>query len=145
VEINMSKDYYFVIVGHNDQPVFEIEFPIVDPKKKREQDVRHLNQLVAHAALDIVDEHIIQSQQMYFKTIDKFNEWFVSAFVTAGRMRFIILHTLRDDEGIKQFFQEMYETFIKLSMNPFYEHDTYIKSPAFEQKAIYCAKKFLKV
>lgn len=63
----MSKDYYFVIVGHNDQPVFEIEFPIVDPKKKREQDVRHLNQLVAHAALDIIDEHIIQSQQMYFK------------------------------------------------------------------------------
>ncbi|KAE9550437.1 hypothetical protein FO519_006352 [Halicephalobus sp. NKZ332] len=141
----MSKDYYFVIVGHNDQPVFEIEFPIVDPKKKREQDVRHLNQLVAHAALDIVDEHIIQNQQMYFKTIDKFNEWFVSAFVTAGRMRFVILHTIRDDEGIKQFFQEMYETYIKLSMNPFYEHDTYIKSPTFEQKAVYCAKKFLKV
>ena len=58
-------------------------------------------------------------------------------------MRFIILHTVRAEDAIKQFFQEMYETYIKYSMNPFYEHDTQIKSPAFEQKAIYYGRKFL--
>jgi len=47
--------YYFVIVGKNDQPIFEIEFPYLDPKelKKRppEPDVRHLSQFIAHASL----------------------------------------------------------------------------------------------
>uniref|UniRef100_A0A914DS71 Trafficking protein particle complex subunit 2 n=1 Tax=Acrobeloides nanus TaxID=290746 RepID=A0A914DS71_9BILA len=140
----MSK-YYFVIVGHQDQPIFEIEFPLPDPKKKLEQDVRHLNQFIAHAALDIIDEQMTQNQQMYLKVIDKFNEWLVSAFVTAGRMRMIILHTQKNDEGIRQFFQEMYETYIKFSMNPFYQHNTSIKSAAFEQKAIFYGRKFLNV
>lgn len=65
--MSQGREYYFVIVGHNDQPLFEIEFPVVDPKKKREPDTRHLNQFIAHASLDIVDEQIITSSQMYFK------------------------------------------------------------------------------
>lgn len=140
----MSKEYYFVIVGHDDQPVFEIQFPLVQ-KKKKEEDVRHLHQFIAHAALDIVDEMTIQQAGMYLKVVDKFNEWFVSAFVTASRMRFIILHTQKNEEGIRQFFQEMYEVYIKHSMNPFYVHDGPIKSASFEQKSTFFAKKCLNV
>lgn len=62
-----KREYYFVIVGHNDQPIFEMEFPVVDPKKRRDPDTRHLNQFIAHAALDIIDEQILTNPQMYLK------------------------------------------------------------------------------
>uniref|UniRef100_A0A0N4Z4N7 Trafficking protein particle complex subunit 2 n=1 Tax=Parastrongyloides trichosuri TaxID=131310 RepID=A0A0N4Z4N7_PARTI len=138
-----TKEYYFAIVGHQDQPLFEMEFPIQDAKKRRENENRHLNQFIAHASLDVVDELIKTSQNMYLKNIDKFNEWNISAFVTASRIRFLILHTHKNDDGIKQFFHDMYETFIKYSMNPFYEINTPIVSNAFEVKASFFGRKYL--
>lgn len=80
---------------------------------------------------------------MYLKSVDKFNEWTVSAFVTPGNMKFVLLHEARNDDGIKTFFNEVWELYVKTMLNPFHTAHTPIRSPVFDARVRASAKKYL--
>lgn len=54
-----------------------------------------------------------------------------------------MLHDVRNDDGIRNFFADVYEIYIKVIMNPFYDMNKKIESPNFERKVTVSAKKYL--
>ena len=148
-------NYMFMIVANEDTPIYEAEFVNVQrvrppftrqhpqasaqalltcaPRSQRE-DNSHLNQFIIHAALDMVDDAVWGTNNMLFKCIDRFNDYNISAFVTAGHVRFMLLHDVRNEDGIRNFFHEVHELYVKVLMNPFYEPDTPISSSLFDSR-----------
>ncbi|VDP11135.1 unnamed protein product [Schistosoma margrebowiei] len=81
----MVGRYYFVICGPHDEALFDLDYN--SPGKstgEKADECLHLNQFIAHAALDMVDDHLWSKADTYLKVVDKFNEWLVSAFITPG-------------------------------------------------------------
>ncbi|CAG7849463.1 SubName: Full=Related to Sedlin (Trafficking protein particle complex protein 2) {ECO:0000313/EMBL:CCA67270.1} [Serendipita indica DSM 11827] len=112
------------------------------PKIGAGQD-RHVIQMIANASLDVIEEMMVSNSAMYLKSIDKFNEWTVSAFVTPGNMKFVLLHEAKNDEGIRSFFMEVWELYVKTAMNPFHRSDRTIRSTVFDARVRASAKKWL--
>ncbi|PVG04158.1 Sedlin [Serendipita vermifera] len=104
---------------------------------------RHVIQMIANASLDVIEEMMVSNSGMYLKSIDKFNEWTVSAFVTSGNMKFVLLHEGKNEDGIRSFFMEVWELYVKAAMNPFHRSDRPITSPTFDTRVRASAKKFL--
>jgi len=102
-----------------------------------------LNQFIVHSALDIVEELQWNTSNMYLKTIDKFNEWHISAHVSAGNIKFMLLHETKNEDSIRSFFSECCELYIRILLNPFYELNSPITSPTFDNRMRLIAKKYL--
>ena len=99
-------NYMFVMVAHGDTPIYEAEFL----NTQRREDTSHLNQFIIHAALDMVDETVWGTSNMYLKCVDKFNDYFISAFVTAGHIKLMLLHDVRNEDGIHNFFHDVHDS-----------------------------------
>jgi hypothetical protein len=78
------------------------------------------------------------------QVVDKFNEY-VSAYITAGQVRLLLLHDTRNEDGIKSFFADVHELYVKLAMNPLFSPETaqLNNSPIFSQRIRQLAKKHL--
>ncbi|RDB23219.1 Trafficking protein particle complex subunit 2 [Hypsizygus marmoreus] len=104
---------------------------------------RHVIQMIANASLDMIEDVMRKENTMYLKAVDKFNEWTVSAFVTPGNMKFVLLHEGKNDDGIRQFFMDVWELYVKTMLNPFHTAHTTIRSATFDARVRASAKKHL--
>ncbi|KAG5249795.1 trafficking protein particle complex [Salix suchowensis] len=147
----MATTACFIIVSRNDIPIYETD---AGSATKRE-DASQMHQFILHAALDIVQDLAWTTSAMYLKAIDRFNDMVVSVYVTAGHIlficdficysnkKFMLLHDSRNDDGIKSFFQEVHELYIKILLNPLYLPGSRITSSHFDTKVRALARKYL--
>lgn len=126
---------YFMIVG-KDERLFELDL-------SRRDDVGRTAQFIIHAALDMVDATLPTTAATYLKVVDRHNEQFVSAYVTPGGIRFMLLHDAKAEEAIRGFCTEVHEAYIKLLLNPFYTPHTRIVHADFEARARAAARRYL--
>ncbi|KAK7369677.1 hypothetical protein VNO80_11720 [Phaseolus coccineus] len=127
----MATTACFIIVSRNDIPIYEAEVGVA---AKRE-DAAQLHQFILHAALDIVQDLAWTTSAMYLKSVDRFNELVVSVLM--------LLHDSRNDDGIKSFFQDVHELYIKTLLNPLYLPGSRITSSHFDTKVRALARKYL--
>lgn len=137
-----NQSMLFFIVGKN-EPLYEAEIHKRGASGKSDASVARQSYFVVHSSLDLVDKAIWTSQNMYLKVIDKVNQQYVSVFMTAGNIKFLLLHSGKGETEIKNFFQEVHDLFVKLSMNPFYRYDTPITSKDFDQRVRAVARRNL--
>ena len=74
---------------------------------------------------------------------EQVNHQQVSTFLTAGNVKFMLLHGGKSEDSIKNFFNDVYELYVKLLMNPFYAYDTPITSKAFDTRVRAIARRYL--
>ncbi|KAL4183780.1 hypothetical protein AMTRI_Chr11g156820 [Amborella trichopoda] len=136
----MASTACFVIVSRNDIPIYEAE---VGSALKKEE-AAHQHQFILHAALDIVQDLAWTTSAMFLKAMDRFSDLVVSVYVTAGHiLQLMLLHDSRNEDGIKSFFQEVHELYIKILLNPLYLPGSRITSSHFDTKVRALARKFL--
>jgi hypothetical protein len=64
----MSGNYSFVIVGKDDNPIYELDMGSFS----RKEGPPHLNHFILHSSLDIVDELVWKNTALYLKVFSLF-------------------------------------------------------------------------
>eukprot|EP00622_Pseudochattonella_farcimen_P003449 FR738632.1.p1 GENE.FR738632.1~~FR738632.1.p1 ORF type:complete len:131 (+),score=17.51 FR738632.1:154-546(+) len=120
----------FMIVGKK-EPLYEAEIFLNPPK---EEPAAHLNQFVIHSAIDLVERQAWTTTAMNLHAVDRVYDQTVSAFLSAGNIKFMLLHEGRNEDNIRTFFNEVHAMYVQFLMNPFYEYQTPIVSQQFDKR-----------
>ena len=113
-----SQVLLFVIVGRN-EPLYEAEFHKRGITGTTSDATTRQNYFVLHSALDLVERTAWTTNRMHLGVVDKVNNQQVSTFLTAGNIKFMLLHSGRSDDSIRNFFQDVYELYVKVSPSGF--------------------------
>jgi hypothetical protein len=112
----------FAVVGEGNL-LFSVDIPtLVDGSA----DKAYLFQFILYASLDNLD---LKDPNPYHENIDTYENYFISAYVTAGQTAFLLLHPKK--KQLKTFFQQVQLYYAQLLMNPFYEARTPIEDQHF--------------
>ena len=130
-----------MIIGAAD-PLYETMLsPLKHPDIKAD-DLHYLHQFVLHSSLDMVQSAMNSNTSTYLKVVDRFNNSQVSAYVTPGGATFLLLHSGKGEDSVRQFFIEVHELYVKVLMNPFHEFNTPITSPLFDARVKVLGRKY---
>lgn len=127
----------FIIVSPEEVVVYQLYTTLI------KKEITYLHELISFASLDCIDNVEYSNNGMFLKTVDKFNEYTVTAFITAGKMKFIMLHEGKNEDSIKSFFYDVYECYCKVLMNPFVDKNSKIFSLSFDNKVKQSFKKYI--
>ena len=112
----MSLHLHLSIIDRENIPILHL--PLV-PVGQDDDSVLDMVLLSAVETLDAKLAHL--NTQLYLKQLDKLTgEWTVSAFVTMGYTKFLLIHPSKVDEAtLKIFFGDVHAAFVKYYMSPF--------------------------
>ncbi|KAJ2976687.1 hypothetical protein NUW58_g8024 [Xylaria curta] len=104
----------------------------------------------------------------YLKCVDRFFNNYVSCFLTGGNVKFMLLHqppssavssstnprsststiatnptSPQTEEAVRAFMLEIYESWVKTIMSPFYRVNMEVRSPVFRQRVAAAGRKYL--
>jgi trafficking protein particle complex subunit 2 len=127
----------FMIVGPKG-PMYEAA-----PENVANVDGPNSYQFVMHASLDLVNEVEWSTPALFLKTVDRFNDRPISAYVTPGRAIFLLLHDNKSDDNVSHFFKEVHQLYIKEIMNPFQKRGDPIESQEFDDRVRKTMKNFV--
>ncbi|KAI3405342.1 TRS20 [Candida oxycetoniae] len=167
------SSYYFAIIGTRDNPLYEVEFssfknatstltpssssslvgtsPInnsggahIPGRSQFTPPTKEILPFIAHSSLDLIEDQMWSSQALNLGKIDQFYGISISAYLTQGNIKFILCYdSSKEENTIKQFFQDVNDLYVKTLMNPFYNVNDAIISPDFDYKIKLVAKKYL--
>lgn len=125
-----AHEYCLFAIGEDDECFYEY------PASADSKTLHRYKQLIAHAALDVIDDACTSSSLIYFRDVDAFQNVHVSAYVPVGPVKFILLQERQPDERVLVMFRALHDLIVKYVANPFSSLSSSFETlPSFKERA----------